>query len=673
MFNPARLTIALVLLCVAVSRADVIERPIQLPKNQNEDGVVLLPFYTGGRCDSKGKGLAVVTKDGQPVAFKIVTHNPTAQTWLALDLTNVNGPLRLRYDTKPLKASKPTAEVTPSLLLHVYPFKNNAVKNADQLVAAVKSSKPLGTMPVSRIDLQHNPLGQPTQFIMLFEGLLQARTSVKLRMFSSHDDAAFVSIGDNRIINGARPLLTRSSAQIAKSAVNVELKKGAHRVEYLHAQTSGQTRAMLGYINSNKRAAPLPANFFVHHPIAKLGDAASADAIGFDAEPIDQLAYENLIYSRWRLRPIAPLAKGDRYRWDFGDGSTTMQTADAKQRAVEHVFLGKPNDLSAWHVKLERIKDNAKTIAQATSTVRPIPGINVRSVNDDKVRRGYVQAINRCKHARSPAPLLIGLYNLLWHDERPQDAAALADEFVKRFGKRQDAASWQIKYMLAGHIVREDPKRAARLFRELSRTTKDSWKAACAAAWHLDVLVFNLGKGAELSALATRLAAGKAPRERSLLMARLGDVHRLAGDEQKAREAYQRAQRTTFLEMGARKAAVLERAHREAALDYMHQKRYPAMRDALFQWEADFPTAKLGGDLPLLTGRYFQAMGDDRRAVIEFESLLKLNPLHPSRPEIAFRLGQSLQRLGKVDQADQWLHEVRTKYPNSPFASGDAK
>ena len=93
--------------------------------------------------------------------------------------------------------------------------------------------------------------------------------------------------------------------------------------------------------------------------------------------------------------------------------------------------------------------------------------------------------------------------------------------------------------------------------------------------------------------------------------------------------------------MDPRQTAVLEGAYRETALSYLEQKQYPAMRDELFQWQADFPAAKLSADLPLMTGRYFQAVGDDPRAAIEFANLLKANPLHPSRPEIAYRLAES--------------------------------
>ena len=92
------------------------------------------------------------------------------------------------------------------------------------------------------------------------------------------------------------------------------------------------------------------------------------------------------------------------------------------------------------------------------------------------------------------------------------------------------------------------------------------------------------------------------------------------------------------------------------------------MRDQLLQWEADFPQAKLGGDLPLLTGRYFQAIGNHSRAAIEYETLLKLNPIHPSTPQVTFRLAQSKVQLGKMPEATMLFTRIMEKYPNSPFA-----
>ena len=108
-------------------------------------------------------------------------------------------------------------------------------------------------------------------------------------------------------------------------------------------------------------------------------------------------------------------------------------------------------------------------------------------------------------------------------------------------------------------------------------------------------------------------------------------------------------------------------AYRETADAYLTQERWPALRDVLFQWEADFPLAKLGGDLPLLTGRYFQAVGDDPRAIMEFQSLLDLNPLHPGRPEILHRLARSLERTGRRDDAREMDEQLAEEYPKSPF------
>ncbi len=648
-------------------RADVIERPIVLPKKTSGD-LALLAFYSGGQSDVKGKGLAVVDDKDQPVGFKIINHVPTAQTWLAVDLRGVKGALRLRYDTQPLAESKPDPELQPSLVLRVFPYRNKEVKSANQVVKQLTMVKPMGTMAVSQINLAHNPFGPPTQYAQLYEGLLRINQPTKLRLFSSHDDAAFVEVNGKSIIKSTSPQVTRSSGALGKATVTVDLVKGTHAVRYLHVQTNGRTLAMLGTINSRKRAVPLSAGMFVHHPVATLGPAADAKAVGFDAQQVDQIAYEDTVFTRWRFRPIAPLAKDQRYRWAFGDGSTTVQDADPKNNAVEHVYVGMLDDLANWDVGLIRRDAKDQPLGDASSRVRPMPMTRVRSVKDADVMNAYAAAINRCEYPAASARVMARLYQLLWYDERPQRVAKMAEAFLARHAAVRDTAVWKIKYTLAGYIARNEPKRAADIMHSLSQTSKNSWRKACAAAWHLDILIFSLKKDEGISALAARLAAGRKPRERSLLMARLGDVHRLAGDHDKAFEAYQAAQGNTFREMTAREAAVVERAHREAVLEYLHQKRYPAMRDALFQWEADFPAAKMGGDLPLLTGRYFQELGDHRRAVVEFDSLLNLNPLHPSRPEIAYRLGQSLAQLGEAKEAEKWLNEVKTQYPNSPFA-----
>ena len=678
---PRRLVTVLILLLFAGPlRAQVISRPIVVPAAARQADVALLSFYSGGHVDRPGTGLAVVGANDQPVGRRILANDPNGQTWLAVDLSGGAEGLRLEYSRQPLRTAKVDDDLPASLIMRIFPLKGRPVQKVDNLERVLQGKLPMGTMQVDNIFIAHNPFGESEWFMTAIEGLITVDKARTLALFSAHDDAAFVELDGTWIIKSTKPQMNRGSEQLAGQAKALDLSAGTHRLRYLHAQRKDASLALLGFM-SGQRALPLPAHLFVHHPVAQLGDArglGDKPAVGFDAQQLDQLGYGKTIYSRWRLTPIAAAPPDARYRWDFGDGVALAQGTSAAEgasgRALEHIFVGRIDDLGRWTVKLELVagEGGQRVLGQAQSLLRAESVSNVQSTTNESLVRTYAKAVHGNDYRKAPALLMRRLYSLLATTEDPTLIAPLVEAFVIGAGREADSGGWDMRYALAGHLARDEPERAAKLYLELARSGKDTWKSTCAAAQHVDLAIFRLGKGAQIKPLVYSLFSGRAPRERSLLLARLGDVHRLAGDVDAAAKAYQEAQQMSYRQMDARQESVRDRAYREAAVNLLSQQRYPALRDMLFQWEADFPVSKLGTDLPLLIGRYYQATGDDPRAAIEFETLLKLNPMHPSRPEIVFRLGQSLARQGKNDEAGKCFAEVATKYPNSPFAADAA-
>lgn len=654
-------------LFAATDAGAMIERPIVLPPG--EARLCLLSFRTGGKIDSAGRGVSVVDQAGNALPMRVVCHDPIGQTWLVFDRGSLGKGLRLRYDTRPIAEANRDADLTPSLLLTTYAVRIAADAAVDDVLTAVSRLKPLGAAPVDMISLAHHPFGPAEDVVLIFDGLVNIDKAHTARWFSVNDDAAFVALDNQWIITEPRRRVTRDSRQLVADAHDVKLNPGVHRLRYVLVQRDGRLLALLGRAQG-KRAVPLPADAYVHQPVASLGPATSLEALGFDAQQIDQVAYEDAVYSRWRFTPIAPAGEGCAHRWAFGDGATRDGTG-----AIEHVFVGATADLGAFEVRLGRVKLPGTILDHATSTVRPTPMMRPRRIEDERASDDYADAILAADYSRASESTLAALYNLLWYEEKPAQVAPLAEVYVKRFASQGniDPAAWRIQYALATHLTTTDAPRAARLFRALAMRAKignDTWPSACAAAAYLDVMIFNLDHGEEAARLAPRLAAGRQPRERSLLMARIGDVHRLAGRVDEAIDAYHRARRAAGPNADPKQDAVIERALREAAMDHLLHGRHTALRDALFRWEAEFPEAKIGGDLPLFAARYFQVIGDDRRAATELRSLLALNPLHPSRPEIVYRLGQSCLRLGDETEAAQWFGELTQRYPNSPFAKG---
>lgn len=665
---PHRLSLLLLALLSSALplQAQTIRRPIRADSGR----IVLVQFFSGGQTDARGKGIAVVDAAGQPVAYRILAHDPEGETCLAIDLRGKRLPLALLYGPKPLSNVVIDEKIQPSLVLQTYPLTRKNFRGLGDLLEAINAGRPLGTMLAQKIDIAYNPFGADENFITLFEGLLDVPKEQTRKLFSVSDDAAFVEIDGKVLISQTAPNVVRHSEQLAQQAVSLTLSAGTHRIRYVHVQTAGASLALLGHM-VGERALPLGPEAFVHDRLAELGPAqAEGDrpAVGFDARQLDQMGHEQSTFSRFLFRPIAAPPASMRYRWNFGDGTTT--TARYSDGALEHVFVFPPAGYPSWKVVLELVDAKGSVTGQAAALLKPSVVFDMRTIRNAEAVRSYVRAMSQCDYARAEPESMAALYTLAAALEEPAAAAPITEPFIKRFGDRGGPVVWEMKYSLATFLARDDPARAEKLFAELSRSTKETWQATCAMAEQMDLRIFRLGaKPQEIHEMVVQVYRDHTPRERALLKARVGDAYRQAGKMEEAATAYREAQRDDFRQMDARKASVLERAYRETALGYLQQRRLPALRQTLLEWEADFPLAKLGGDLPLLTGRFFQAVGDDPRAIQEFQTLIALNPLHPSLPEITFRLAQSLERTGKKEEAGKLFAKVAREYPHSPFAA----
>ena len=656
--------VILMLLAGPALGAATIERAIRMPAGGVDAGVVIVQFYSGGHIDRSGRGVGVFDSEGKPVPVRLLEHDVGGLTMLAAKVGNARRSFVLRYSSRPVP-SVARSDVPVSLIMRTYALPQPPQPNYKQILKAISKAPPLGAALVDNISFAHNPFGRQTNFVTEFEGILRLPKSQTLRMFSVHDDMAFVEIDGRLVINRPQRFVARRPRGLAPQSITIKLDAGLHRVRYVHGQSDKQSLALLGYVQG-KRALPLPGNMFVHCRTATLSVGKTDDgsaAVGFDAHQRDQMVDEATEYTRFELNAIAPAPRGQTYRWQFSDGS---ETTGAK---AEHVFIGPAPE---WGVTLQLLNASGKVVGKAQSRLRHSTFANYYNFGDERLMDAYTAAVGRCTYAQSDRNVLEALFKLLAATEQNDRMAPVAEAYLERFGRQRGEHVDQMRQILADHVAGDDPERAVGILSDLARSAVDSWTAACAAAEMIDLLIFRLDQTDRLEGEVRPAMRGFADRERSLVEARLADVHRQQGDMEKALEAYRQAQQISYRDMDPKHAAVLQRTHRETALSYLDQKRYPELRDVLFQWEADFPLAKVGGDLPLVRGRYFRQIGYDERAAMEFEGLLELNPMHPNRPEIAYRLGRCLAEMGKADEAQKWMSEVVSKYPNSPFAA-DAK
>ena len=676
MFLLPSLTLACLFLLtpVASGTGSAIVRPIEPPALEGNQGTVFIQFFAGGHLDSRARGVSIVDKTGQPVAYRLLSHDPHGQTSIAADLGSAKGQTFLHYAAKASTSAASDPDLPVSLVIRTFASPAATKMDLKSLPGIIRPTRCLGTALIDNVYLAHNPFGPDHHFVTDIEGLLEIKKPGRYRLFSVNDNAGFVMVDGKVVISQASPYVTRDSRTLGHRAASISLTAGVHRIRYVHYQNDGESIALLGYMDG-PQARPIPRRMFIHHRQARLGTARSNGdrlPVGFDAELLEHLAHDDHLYTRFRINPIAPLPPAATYRWRFGDG-TTKTTTDAN--AFEHIYVrpvGSADAAIRWPLFLEVVTDANKTLGEARGALRPVTFGTIDSSDNGSLLTAYVRALGQCEYDNAPADLIIALYRLAARTEKPADVAPLAKAFVHRFGGRGGALVLDMRYALASHLARNQPRQAADLFGQIARgraaDADDAWKRTCAAAEQLDLLVFRLGQTKGLVKMVRPLLSSRSPRQIALLKSRLGDVHLIEGNVDKAVAAYRAAQRVALQKLEPRRGAVLQNAYRQTAIAYLEQKRWPALRDVLFKWEADFPLAKLGGDLPLLAGRYFQAIGDDPRAIVEYRTMLDLNPMHPSKPHVLYRLAESLKRTHQPDEARKVTEQLINRFPNSPFA-----
>lgn len=661
-------------------------RPIEPGRHGIDSGIVLVRFHSGGHLGPRARGLAVTGPGDAPLAYRLLAHHPEAETVIAVDLGDAGGPAHVHYQPAPHPSARRAPDLPASLVLRTFDARSAPGGDPAALLRWLATARPLGVALVDRISFAHNPFGSSEHFITEVQGLLHVEKPGRRALFSVHDDAAVVLIDERIVIEESRPFVVTASEAIGRHATVVELGRGDHRVRYVHLQREGRSMALLGWIQ--KRAArPLPTTMFVRHRELTLGPARSAPdrpVTGFDARQVDRLAHDGHVLTRFRIEPIASPPPGAVYAWDFGDGTSRRQTTDD---AFEHVYVsqgGREPGGGGWGVALRLVGPDERVLGRARSLVAPVTFDNIDASDNRRLRLAYVQALAEATYDKSTPESMVVLYGLAALTEQPELMAPIAQPFVERFGNRGGPLVQRMGYVVATVLSRDEPQRAAELFGRIAvrwpgggrlrgepaKADDPAWLSTCAAAEMLDLMIFRLDQADDVPRRVARLVAGRPPRHIALLQSMVGDVHRFRGDVARASETYHAAQRVAFRDLEPRRAAVLESAHREAALNHLERRRLPALRDVLLRWAADFPSAKLGGDLPLLTGRYFQAVGDHTRALLEFQTLLKLNARHRARPELLFRQAESLDMLGRRKAAQALREALAQQFPNSPFVAG---
>ena len=635
---------------------------------------VAVEFFPGVKIGSEP---AVTNAAGKVVSSKLLLNQEYGKLLMVFDATG-GGTFTLHYGGANGFASRPAKkyEPTPSLLMEVRTMNGGSLTGLAGMKRAIEDSKIQGMMFVPNIYHGFNLFGRNEEFWTVYRGELTFAQDIDYRIFTASSDASFV------VVDG-QPLCSWPGLHSAEGGVTgtygrqVKLTKGKHKIEYYHgylgkgthAKAAPQACMALGWQKeSSKKTDPfiaVPPTAFVHTPSATVAPPVKNDAPATAHFVFSQdalLIYDqpsgftgNYQYVRYNFSNHST-GKVDSVLWDFGDGVTS-----AEPRAVSHVFV----DDAPYRVKLTmKSGDKSDTCEVDVPFITPMSNA---TINEDSTVKEFCKAVRAYPFDKLPVKVLSRVFELVDVLERPLLLEPIAEVLYKKYPTGPLAV--RAKRILAKSYSITDPKKALPLLQSFAESNDPS-----AIEFKVDLIELYLHKFrdfAKVKEVAESYVLANAPDSTMGMIAKVkqGDIFLLQGDLQKAEEKYRQAQAAAFKEIDSREIDVRQGGHSETVGALITSGKLRAAREALIEWEAQFPVSKITGDFILVSSRYWEAIGDYRRALDDMECLIKINPLTPYLPQIEYRMGNAYRFTGEPEKAKALYLKVIKEYPKNDVCS----
>jgi lysophospholipase L1-like esterase len=303
-------------------------------------GSIELPLPDG--LSSAAATPRVLDESGQPVEFQRVDENGEpldstvpAEDSLRLFFHIVDPSLRryvVYYDNPKAESLSSTWErELAGLVLETRENpRNNSARNWEMMVRMVANSrKRYGKGERRQINDSENPFGPDDQFLSTYRGLIYCPEEGTYDFGTDSDDSSFLLIDGEPVAEW--PGAHSESGRFDHYG-RIDLKAGAHRIEYYHVQCGGGTLARAGWRPPGARAIEvIPESAFIRevrteplwiegrdNPCSALFRYRIDDAFQFgsDGPGFVKVRFENR--SRSALAPITV------NEWHFGDGAVSL-------------------------------------------------------------------------------------------------------------------------------------------------------------------------------------------------------------------------------------------------------------------------------------------------------------------------------------------------------------
>lgn len=523
---------------------------------------------------------------------------------------------------------------------------------------------------VANIARRDNPFGPDDRYSSAHVGFLNITKPGRYYLATISDDASEVRV-NGRTVASWPAQRARRDGRRGEFGDWVELDAGRHRLEYFHFQNGGDQEMHLVWRTPEMGAEDLPvtvpASAFVQSGRAHVQRADGRDGaplawfefgaesyVWYGSRPLNLFSLRAAVTGQWDVAGLRVTA--DRLRWLFeGEGPHEVTFQVGRSRCTLPVAFGNP------------------------------PGRI--SFDNPNQRRIYTEALRlRCRAVSAPRRPCADWTDSFWETLlavlAPGEGRELLDEVMGRSRPDVLALKTPDRWTLEDHYWRllcaaaaggdRDAARAA--LEWVDRFLREERDNARRFHWQLARVEFtlfeldNVEQARQLIRDLRDLANAAGADARLTWQVRQGDIERLAGQLDRARQLYSAVQD----EAGRgrrdwRAAAVRQASYYEEVRSALRQGAWTEARERLGRWERELPMSKLEGDFTLAEARYWIAMELPHRALRQLLAFRQQTELSPFLAEAMELERDCLIALKRYEELGPLVADMQKRFPTLPL------
>lgn len=694
------------------------------PSDPRAGIIAILP--DGGLLPGPHPVATVVDRGGNTLKSETVWHNPDEGFAVVFERPGVGLAAWIYVrgaDRAPER--EPSSSFKPSLMVYVQtvPPGNADLRAAQRLADNAPPGRHARFGLVHEIRSRNNPLWREDRhFVSYYSGYLKSPRPGATWIATVSQDGSRVRI-DGRTVATWPAGKPREDGQRGQVGGTVDLGDDIHHVEYLHHQSTGSLEMLLAWRLPGQSSRQLPDEMrrgsYVHSGRARLAGAQSREGT-----PLPLISAERLNHLWLFERPVFLIRCSTRMaRGNPEDSVYTWRIGNSPEiRDNDFLWLLEGTD----EVEIRLSASSEKGRASATLPFYLREHTQSASLDNPDHREAYRRAfLNMCRAmppGESPARAWSGdMWQTLLEVLEPYRGSQLLIELFDRAYDDIVNMPAEARHRLQDYffeIIRYTDKPAAPdWLRKFQMDAEDRDRRLHWQLTHLDFLLYDMGATNEARQIVRQLQRASGDPEVSIRAdIREGDIERLAGNFEQATRIYSRAQdryaalrrsrqtRQTLDASGTtlrgadairearerRRSATLRQAHRARVEDWrimavrasMHAETIRELirtghlfkaRDAIAQWEVEFPLHKIAEDLLIIEAEYFMTIGNYPRAVLllsNYRDAVGMTNFLPMAMQMEL---ECLLQMEKDQEIRELIKEIQRRLPNHPVADTAAR